>query len=81
MPDIRVCLYGAAAAAAGTHETSASAADIGELITQLSDVHGADLERVLRISSFLVDGVSVRDPAVSLDGQTQVDVLPPYAGG
>ncbi|MGI8529871.1 MAG: MoaD/ThiS family protein [Geodermatophilaceae bacterium] len=52
-----------------------------ELLSRLAEAHGGALSRVLAASSFLVDGVSVREPAYRLSDGATVDVLPPFAGG
>jgi molybdopterin synthase sulfur carrier subunit len=53
---------------------------LNELARQLAERHGPALERVLSISSFLVDETAGgRDRLVPIG--SVVDVLPPFAGG
>ena len=54
-------------------------ATLGALRAELLERYGAEMERVLRSGSFLVDSVVSRDPERRI-GST-VDVLPPFAGG
>lgn len=74
--------WAAAKEAAGTAEESFDAATLGDLVTKLTK--NPDLERVLRRSSFLVNGApaGTRDPySVDLPEGAVVEVLPPFAGG
>ncbi|KMS86140.1 thiamine biosynthesis protein ThiS, partial [Streptomyces regensis] len=43
--------------------------------------HPGPLARILDAASFLVDGVAVRDKTKPLPADTELDVLPPFAGG
>jgi molybdopterin converting factor small subunit len=43
--------------------------------------HGDRVVRVLPACSFLLDGVAVRDPDTTVWSGSQLDVLPPFAGG
>ncbi|TLP62470.1 MoaD/ThiS family protein [Microbispora triticiradicis] len=74
--------WAAAKEAAGTPEEAADAATLADLLARI----GGDpaLERVLRRSSFLIDGApaGTRDPAtITLPEGFVVEVLPPFAGG
>jgi len=73
--------FAGARAAAGTAEEQVEAATLTDLRAEVAGRHGAALERVLAGASFLVDGVSVQDPAYRLAPGATVDVLPPFAGG
>jgi sulfur-carrier protein len=42
---------------------------------------GTGLDRVLPSCSFLLDGVAVHDHAVPVPDGSELDVLPPFAGG
>ena len=73
--------FAAAAQAAGnpTHELDATALDAAGLVSQL----GADnpkLAKILKVCALLADGVRVEGDT-PLKGVTQLDVLPPFAGG
>jgi molybdopterin converting factor small subunit len=78
---VTVRYFAAARAAAGRTEEVTEAATLGALVTALSRAHGEGLARVLRVASFLVDGVAWRDRQASLPDRSTVDVLPPFAGG
>ncbi|MEV4581961.1 MoaD/ThiS family protein [Nonomuraea jabiensis] len=79
----KVRYWAAAKEAAGVAEESFEAVTLGELMTKITQNH-EDLARVVRRSSFLVDGTPVgkrpHDEVVLADGAT-VEVLPPFAGG
>ncbi len=78
---VTVRYFAGAQAAAGTAQEQLPASTVDELIARLAAAHGTRLSRVLEASSFLVDGVSVREPAYRLADGAVVDVLPPFAGG
>lgn len=73
--------FASARAAAGVTEEVVAAATLGELRATLADRHGEQLSKVLRVASYLVDGVSCRDLEAPLPETATVDVLPPFAGG
>jgi molybdopterin converting factor small subunit len=79
VPTVRY--YAAARAAAGVSEETLPADTLGRLRRVMVDAHGEPLARVLRVASFLVDGVTCRDPEAPLRPDGTVDVLPPFAGG
>lgn len=79
MPVVRY--FASARAAAGVSEEIVPAATLSELRATLAATHGDRLASVLRVASFLVDGVSWRDPDAPLPSDGTVDVLPPFAGG
>src|SRR5680860_633796 len=56
----------ARAAADGLAEEQMWAASLGELIDQISARYGSRMEGVLRVSTLLVDGATVRDASYSL---------------
>ncbi len=74
-------------AATGLAEQGADLSQAGSVDEALAVVLPADADprftRVVRASSLLVDGVSTAGPALRqpLHGPTQVEVLPPFAGG
>lgn len=78
---VTVRYFAGAQAAAGTAQERCEATSVGALVSALEASHGPALSRVLGAASFLVDGVSVRDPAYPLPDGATVDVLPPFAGG
>jgi molybdopterin converting factor small subunit len=74
--------YFAGARAASGVDTELHDADtLEQLVGQIVGAHGEKLERVLTACSFLVDGTSTRDRALTLAPGAVVDVLPPFAGG
>jgi molybdopterin synthase sulfur carrier subunit len=80
---VTVRYFAGAKAAAGTGQEAVSLvapATVAGLIDALVDRHGSGLARVLSASTFLVDEVAGGLERPLRDG-TQVDVLPPFAGG
>lgn len=78
---VKVNYYAAAGAAAGTAEEQVSRpATLRDLKTHLTQAH-PELGRVLAVSSLLLDGVVATKDDTPLSGVTEVDVLPPFAGG
>ena len=51
------------------------------VVTTIGERHGDKLGKVLAASSFLLDGVAVRDTSTRVPAGAQLDVLPPFAGG
>lgn len=78
MPAIVVRYWAGARRAAGVDSETLEVATIA----QLRDVLAARpaLARISEVASFLVDGQQAGDEAV-LPAGTEVDVLPPFAGG
>lgn len=66
-------------APAGRPATAGPSLD--QLTRDLAERHGPRLARVLRVASFLVDGVVWHDRRAPLPVGATVDVLPPFAGG
>jgi molybdopterin converting factor small subunit len=79
MPTVRY--FAAARAAAGVSEEVVAAVTLGSLRRAVADAHGERLAAVLRVASFLIDGVACRDDDAALPDDGTVDVLPPFAGG
>jgi sulfur-carrier protein len=73
--------FAAARAAAGVPVESVAARSVAELVALLEERHGERLTKVLGACSFLVDGLSCREPSTTLSEASTVDVLPPFAGG
>lgn len=82
--------WAAAREAAGTAEETVGAATLADALTEAvrrrggEDGGGAELRRVLRRSSVLLDGVQVGRAApesVTLPDGAVVEILPPFAGG
>jgi molybdopterin converting factor small subunit len=80
--DVTVRYFAGARAAAGRSEESVPAGLTRDALVQtLSDRHGERLAGVLKVASFLHDGVAWRDPSATAQPGATVDVLPPFAGG
>ena len=78
---VTVRYFAGARAASGVDTEQRPAATLDELLTALAAAHGEKLAKVLPACSFLVDGTTTRDRALSLSPGSVVDVLPPFAGG
>jgi molybdopterin synthase sulfur carrier subunit len=72
---------GARAAVGGVSTEQVEASTLDELLQTLTDRHGERLAVVLKVSTFLVDGLTCHDRRASLPAGATVDVLPPFAGG
>ncbi len=75
-----VRFFAGAADAAGQEEREVPDGLTAEELVDLLAAGNDRLAQVLAVSSFLADGVRVTGTA-SLAGVSQVDVLPPFAGG
>lgn len=64
-----------------TFELPGDAATVGAAIEAVRGRHGEGVARVLPACSFLLDGVAVRDHDTAVWSGSQLDVLPPFAGG
>jgi sulfur-carrier protein len=78
---VTVRYFAAARAAAGLTEERTESGSLADMVARLSAAHGDGLARVLRVASFLVDGVAWHDRDAALPAGATVDVLPPFAGG
>ncbi|MET7864525.1 MoaD/ThiS family protein [Micromonospora taraxaci] len=72
---------GARAAAGRTEEVLPAGWSLDDLSAELTQRHGDRLAAVLRVASFLVDGVTCHDRRAPLPAGATIDVLPPFAGG
>lgn len=82
MSTITVRYFAAAEEAAGAEQEEwqvSTDATLDWLRQELIARHGSAMERVLRGGSFLIDGKVRRDAGAILG--SNVDVLPPFAGG
>jgi molybdopterin converting factor small subunit len=77
--------FAAARAAVGVDEVAVTSPTLGEALAEVAAtvtiVDAAAWERLGGRCSYLVDGVSTRDPETGLQGATLVDVMPPFSGG
>jgi molybdopterin synthase sulfur carrier subunit len=78
---VTVRYFAGARAASGVDTELHDADTLEQLVGQIVGAHGEKLERVLTACSFLVDGTSTRNRALTLAPGAVVDVLPPFAGG
>jgi sulfur-carrier protein len=72
---------GARAAAGRAEEAMPAGRSLDDLTAELTLRHGDRLAAVLRVASFLVDGVTCHDRRAPLPAGATIDVLPPFAGG
>ena len=76
--------WAAAREAAGAAEEPYDAITLADALAAAGARRGAEFDRVVRRSSFLVDGepVGTRDHAgITLPDGGTIEVLPPFAGG
>jgi molybdopterin converting factor small subunit len=80
--DLTIRYFAGARAAAGRPEETAPAGrSLDDLTRELAERHGDRLSAVLRVASFLVNGVTCHDRQAPLPAGATIDVLPPFAGG
>ncbi|MEU4552618.1 molybdopterin converting factor small subunit [Micromonospora violae] len=72
---------GARAAAGRAEEAIPAGRSLDDLTAELTRRHGDRLAPVLRVASFLVNGVTCHDRQAPLPAGATIDVLPPFAGG
>ncbi|MDO4606688.1 MAG: MoaD/ThiS family protein [Bowdeniella nasicola] len=75
--------FAGAAAAAGTDEELCDvrpAACLADVLAELGK-DNPHLQQVLEVSTILVDGTPVHNPAASVGTAQVIEVLPPFAGG
>ncbi|WP_433314478.1 MoaD/ThiS family protein [Micromonospora sp. CA-269861] len=72
---------GARAAAGRAEEPLPAGRSLDDLTAELTQRHGDRLAAVLRVASFLVNGVTCHDRQAPLPAGATIDVLPPFAGG
>jgi molybdopterin synthase sulfur carrier subunit len=81
---IQVRYFAGARAASGVDEeflALPAGSTVADAALAISERHGTKLSGVLTACSFLLDGIAVRSQSVRLSDGTQLDVLPPFAGG
>lgn len=82
---VKVRYFAGARAAAGVTDEDllldSAEPTVALVVSTIGEKHGDRLGKVLAASSFLLDGVAVRDTSVRVPAGSQLDVLPPFAGG
>jgi molybdopterin synthase sulfur carrier subunit len=81
---VRVRYFAGARAAAGVQEeelTLPAAPSVDDVLDLLRARRGHGFAKILTGCSFLLDGVAVRDRAITVPDKADLDVLPPFAGG
>ncbi|MFS8100010.1 MoaD/ThiS family protein [Lentzea alba] len=82
---VKVRYFAGARAAAGVADEDllldSAEPTVALVVSTIGELHGSQLGKVLAASSFLLDGVAVRDTSVRVPAGAQLDVLPPFAGG
>lgn len=78
---VHVRLFAGAADAVGEKELDIDVTSVGALFDALIERGGDDTERVLGVCSVLVNGVRAAGPSTIIAQGSNVDVLPPFAGG
>ncbi|KOV89778.1 thiamine biosynthesis protein ThiS [Nocardia sp. NRRL S-836] len=81
---VRIRYFAGARAAAGVADEDLvldGDPTVAVVVSAIGQRHGDRLGKVLAASSFLLDGVAVRDTSVRVPAGAQLDVLPPFAGG
>ena len=84
MVPVTVRYFAAArAAASGTRQEVIEATTPAQAFELAAQAHGAELARVIGISSYLLDGVSLvkEDSTLPLAAPATLDIMPPFAGG
>ena len=78
---LEVRYFAGARAAAGLSSERIAANSLDELVANMAGRHGERLAMVLKVASFLVNGLACHDRQAALPAGATVDVLPPFAGG
>nr|CEL19569.1 Molybdenum cofactor biosynthesis protein MoaD [Kibdelosporangium sp. MJ126-NF4]CTQ94631.1 Molybdenum cofactor biosynthesis protein MoaD [Kibdelosporangium sp. MJ126-NF4] len=81
---VHVRYFAGARAASGIQEEHIAlpaGATVADAARTIAERHGEKLSGVLTACSYLLDGIAVRSHTTRLSDGTQLDVLPPFAGG
>jgi molybdopterin synthase sulfur carrier subunit len=81
MARVVVRYFAAARSAAGVSEDTVEADTVRGCVSMIEAMRGAELQRVMKACTLLVDGVAAHDLDRALIGNVEIDVLPPFAGG
>jgi sulfur-carrier protein len=81
---VLVRYFASARAASGVDQEELqlpAGASVSDALGILRERHPEALPRILEVAGFLVDGIAVRDHSRPLPDGSELDVLPPFAGG
>lgn len=84
MPKVLVRYFASARVASGVEQETLQlpvGTSVGDALGFLRERHPEKLPRVLEAASFLLDGIAVRDRSRTVPDGSELDVLPPFAGG
>lgn len=83
MVPVSIRYWAGAATAAGVDQETVEASTVAEALAHAGAQRGPGLQRVIGISSILVEGrrIATADRDVTLTAPVLVEVLPPFAGG
>lgn len=84
MADLNVRYFASARAAAGLESESVTVGDgttVADVLRVLTQRHAGRFAAIAEASSLLLDGVAVRSPDTLIASATDLDILPPFAGG
>lgn len=81
MGQLVVRYFASARAASGVSEEHVEAASLADALALLGDRHGERLSAIVRVSTLLLDGTRVTDRSMELPPRSELEVLPPFAGG
>ncbi|MCS0499062.1 MoaD/ThiS family protein [Protaetiibacter mangrovi] len=79
MAEVLVRYFAGAVDAAGRESEVVAASTVAEVLDQLRDRYGPQMERIIRTGSQLSDGIAVRDARGPVGAR--LDILPPFSGG
>lgn len=83
MVPVSIRYWAGAAAAAGVDQETVEASTVAEALAHAGAQRGPGLQRVIGVSSILVEGrrLATADRDLDLAAPVQIEVLPPFAGG
>ena len=81
MADVVVRYFASARAAAGLAEELVQASSLDEVLALISSRHGERLSTIVQMSTLLLNGTRVSDRSMTLPASSELEVLPPFAGG
>ncbi|HEX6196243.1 MAG TPA: MoaD/ThiS family protein [Jiangellaceae bacterium] len=84
MAELNVRYFASARAAAGVGSETIDVVDgmtVADVLHVLTERHPGRLAAIANASSLLLDGVVVRSPETRVATASDLDILPPFAGG